>query len=135
MPTELVGSWRLVKVYRISNIYGLHPSEQREILGTTVIFRANSLTSCEQSVNITSVVSSRVSPDELLEQYFTTFKSLGITSQTVEKVRLNDNASGNCLGSLTLPGEEVFLKSRYEICINMDGVFFKAVRIKAKARP
>ena len=134
VPTQMLGSWRLVGVYSTDNIQGLYPEEQRKLLGTKVVFESTSITSCEQSVNVTSVIRSRVSADDLLEAYHTTFKSLGIKSRTVEKVVLNNNASGNCLGSLTLPGEEVYLKSHDEICVNLDGVFFKAVRIRAKAR-
>jgi len=134
MPAELLGGWRLVKVYKTDSLQGLSPREiQRKLLGTIVVFRASSLTSCGQTTNITSVVRSRIFPGDLLFQYHVTFESLGITSQTVDKVVLNNDESGNCLGELTLPGEEIYLKSHDEICVNLDGAFFKAVRIKSKA--
>lgn len=132
VPAALLGDWRLVELYSTTSLQGLPPKEEKGLVGTTVVFRANSLTACGQSVDISSAVSSRISSDDLLFEYHATFKSVGITSQSVEMVLLNNDASGNCLGELTIPGELVYLKSQDEICINFDGAFFKAVRIKSK---
>lgn len=134
VPDKLQGSWRIVGVYESSDIPGLDRKEQKKLLGTKLVFGANRLTSCGQSVSITSVISKTLSSDDLLGLTHTSFRNLGIESNTVEEIVLNNNASGNCLGTFTLPGEDVYLKNHNEICVNLDGVFFKATRIPTRGR-
>jgi hypothetical protein len=135
MPEGLIGTWRIVSVYTTKNVYGLHPKEQHKLLGSKVTISANNLASCGQIVEVKSVSTSRITTDDLLFSYRVTFHDLGIKDQSVLRVVINDNEDGNCLGRIALPGEEVYLKSAQEICVTLDGVVFKAIRIKAAKKP
>jgi hypothetical protein len=129
MPEGLIGTWRLISVYP-ANINGLHPKEQRKLLGTKITIDADSLAACGQKIEIKSVSTSRIATDDMFFQYHLSFANLGIRDETMLRVVINDNQDGDCLGRLAIPGEEVYLKSHDEICVTLDGVVFKASRIR-----
>lgn len=50
--------------------------------------------------------------------------------QTVMEVVLNERQSGRCFAAFPLPGQDVYLKSKDEIVIAFEGVFYRVVRKK-----
>ncbi|GLQ97276.1 hypothetical protein GCM10007863_16960 [Dyella mobilis] len=124
------GTWVLKSIYKTQNVQGPGVSEQEKLLGTTVSVSGSVLSSCGQSVPVKSIKVLEISPDDFLTDTRTRFNEVGVDASSIEEVVLNDRRSGACFAAFPLPGQDIYIKSRDELLIDFEGVFYRAVRTK-----
>ena len=124
------GTWVIKSIYRTQNIEGPSPVEQKELIGSTIAYRDRSLESCGQSVPITSIDEHRVDSADFLANTRVRFSEVEIDAQSVTEVVLNNRQAGSCFKAFPSPGQDVYWKSKDEILIAFEGVFYRAVRKK-----
>jgi hypothetical protein len=129
-PTGMKGIWIIKSIYQTQNVQGPSPTEQKQLVGSEVVYGDRTLTSCGQSVPITSVNQHRVVSAEFLANNNVRFSEVDIHTATVKEVVLNFRQAGTCLDGFPLPGQDVYLKSKDEIVIAFEGVFYRVVRKK-----
>jgi len=125
------GTWTLNSVYPTPNVQGPDVMQQRKLLRSQIIIDANSIKSCGQSAKITSTDVKKVSADEFLADNLVPLHSVGIHRPSVTQVVLNQRQSGTCFGAFPMPGLDIYIKSRDELVIAFEGVFYRAVKDKA----
>ena len=124
------GTWIIKSIYHTQNVEGPSPTEQKKLVGSEVVYSDRTLKSCGQSVPITSIDQHRVDSAEFLADTRARFTEVNIHAATVMEVVLNDRQAGRCFEAFPLPGQDVYLKSKDEIVIAFEGVFFRVVRKK-----
>jgi hypothetical protein len=124
------GTWVIKSIYRTQNVEGPNPSQQKKLVGSHVIVSAQSLHACGQSVPVQSIEVHRLSSDDFLTNTRVRFSEVQIHSPSVTEVIMNNRQDGICFQVFPLPGQDVFIKSKDEILISFEGVFYKAVRKK-----
>jgi hypothetical protein len=123
------GRWVITAIYH-TQVEGPSPAEQKKLIGSEIVYSDRSLKSCGQSVAITSVNQNRVDADEFLADTRVRFTDVGINASSVTELVLNNRLAGSCFEVFPLPGQDVYLKSKDEILIAFEGVFYRAVRKK-----
>jgi hypothetical protein len=124
------GTWVLTSIYPTSNVEGPSPSEQKKLLGTSIILNADSLEACGQSAPVKSIRASQVSSVQFLSNTRVRFAEVGINTREITEVIINNRQAGNCFGVFPLPGQDVYIKNKDELLIYFEGVFYRAVRKK-----
>ena len=124
------GTWVIKSIYRTPNIQGPSPAEQKKLIGSKIVFGDSSLESCGQSVPITSTQEFQVDSAEFLANNLVRFSEVKIDAQSVTEVVLNNGQAGTCLKAFPAPGQDVYLKSKDELLIAFEGVFYRATRKK-----
>ena len=124
------GTWVLTSIYPTSNVEGPSPSEQKKLLGTSIVLNADSLEACGQSAPVKSIRASQVSSDHFLSNTRVRFVEVGINTQEITEVIINNRQAGSCFGAFPLPGQDVYIKNKDELLIDFEGVFYRAVRKK-----
>ena len=122
------GTWVIKSVYRTQNIQGPSPAEQKKLIGSRIVYSDRSLESCGQSVPITSTDELQVDSADFLANTRVRFSEVGIDARSVTEVVLNNRQAGSCFEAFPSPGQDVYLKSKDEILIYFEGVFYRAVR-------
>src|SRR5947209_8514840 len=74
---DLSGKWVLASIYRTSNVQGPSNSEAKRLLGTSIVFRANKMSSCGVNVPIARIVERKLSQEDLLQDARVRFSELG----------------------------------------------------------
>jgi hypothetical protein len=124
------GTWVIRSIYRTQNIEGPSPAEQKQLIGSKIVYSDRSLESCGQWVPIASIDEHSVDSDDFLASTRVRFSEVEIDARTVTEVVLNNRQAGTCFKAFPLPGQDVYLKSKDEILIDFEGVFYRAVRKK-----
>jgi hypothetical protein len=124
------GTWTIQAIYHTQNVEGPSPTEQNKLVGSEVVYGDQTLTACGQSVPISSVDQHRVDSAEFLASNRVRFAEVDIHARSVMEVVLNNRQAGTCFETFPLPGQDVYLKSKDEIVIAFEGVFYRAVRKK-----
>ncbi|HEY3706591.1 MAG TPA: hypothetical protein VGL22_16130 [Terracidiphilus sp.] len=124
------GTWIIKSIYRTQNVEGPDPNEQKKLVGSEIAYDDRSLNSCGQSVPITSIDRHPVDSAQFLANTQVRFTEVGIHAATVMEVVLNNRQAGMCFKAFRLPGQDVYLKSKDEIVIAFEGVFYRVVRKK-----
>jgi hypothetical protein len=124
------GRWMLTSIYPTSNVEGPSRSEQKKLLGTSIILNAGSLEACGQSAPVKSIKASRVSSDDFLSNTNVRFAEVGINTPEITEVVINNREAGTCLGAFPLPGQDIYIKNNHELLIDFEGVFYRALRKK-----
>ena len=128
--TAIRGTWIIKSIYHTQNVQGPSPIEQEKLVGSEIVYGDRNLKSCGQSVPITSIDQHRVDSAEFLADARVRFTEVGIQGATVIEVVLNHRQAGRCFEAFPLPGQDVYLKSKDEIVIAFEGVFYRVVRQK-----
>jgi hypothetical protein len=128
--TVIRGTWVIKSIYRTENIEGPSPAEQKKLIGSKIVYSDRSLESCGQSVPITSTDERRVDSAEFLANTRVRFSEVEINTRSVTEVVLNNRQAGSCFKAFPSPGQDLYLKSKDEILIDFDGVFYRTVRKK-----
>lgn len=126
---DLAGTWTLASIYRTSNVQGPSAAEAKRLLGTHVIYSAHKMSSCGADVAINSFEEKEFSENDLLQDFHGRFSELGLRGNTVEGITIEQEASRMCFGAFSPPGRVIFIKSRNELIVNFEGVFYRAVRL------
>jgi hypothetical protein len=124
----LSGTWVLKSIYPTQNVEGPSRSQQRSLLGSSIILKTHSLEACGESIPITSVKTSEIGPSDFLEHTRGRFIEIGIETPTVTEIVINNRESGTCLGAFPLPGQVIYIKGKNELLIYFEGVFYRAMR-------
>jgi hypothetical protein len=124
------GTWVLKSIYTTQNVEGPSPSQQKKLLGSTIIFGSRSLKACGQSVPITSVEVYQVSGADFLANTRVRFGEVGIGTPSITEMVVNNRQSGSCFDAFPLPGQDIYIKSKDEILVYFEGVFYRALRKK-----
>lgn len=124
------GTWVLKSIYKTQNATGIDGPQQRALLNSHISYTSDSLASCKQSVPITSVDINERSTEDLFADTNVGADELKLSSAKITQVTFNKTQSGNCFGTFTLPGEDVYIKGKNELIVNFVGVFYRAVRQK-----
>lgn len=127
---EIRGTWVITSIYNTQNVQGPSPDEQKKLIGSEIVYSDRSLKSCGQSVAITSVDQNRVDASHFLANTLVRFKEVQIYASEVTEVVLNNREAGTCFGAFPQPGQDIYLKSKDEILIAFEGVFYRALRKK-----
>jgi hypothetical protein len=120
----------LESIYPTSNIEGPSPSEQKKLLGSTLVLNAGSLEACGRVVPVKSIRTSRVSSDAFLSNTKVRFTEVGINAPEITEVVINNREAGTCFGAFPLPGQDIYIKNKNELLIDFEGVFYRLVRKK-----
>jgi hypothetical protein len=124
------GSWVIESIYRTPNIQGPSPAEQKKLVGSRITYGDRTLESCGQSVPITSTDEFQVDSADFLANTLVRFSDVEVDAQVVTEVVLNNRQAGRCFEAFPLPGQDVYLKSKDELLISFEGVFYRALRKK-----
>ena len=124
------GTWIIKSIYHTQNVQGPSPTEQKKLVGSEIVYGDQNLNSCGQSVPITSIDQHQVDSAEFLANTRVRFTEISIHATAVIEVVLNDRQAGRCFEAFPLPGQDVYLKSKDEIVIAFEGVFYRGVRKK-----
>lgn len=124
------GTWVLKSIYSTQNVEGPSVSQQKKLLGTTIILNTDSLEACGQSVPINSVKVNQISSADFLANTRARFSEVGIKTPSITEVVINDGQSGTCFDAFPLPGQDVYIKNKDEILVDFEGVFYRALRKK-----
>jgi hypothetical protein len=81
-------------------------------------------------VPITSTDEFQVDSADFLANTLVRFSDVEIDAQVVTEVVLNNRQAGRCFEAFPSPGQDVYLKSKDELLISFEGVFYRAVRKK-----
>jgi hypothetical protein len=122
------GTWVITSIYHTQNVEGPSPAEQKKLIGSGIVYSDRSIKSCGQSAAVTSVEQKRVDAEDFLANTLARFSEVGINAPTVTELVLNNRQAGICFGAFPLPGQDVYLKSKDEILIAFEGVFYRAMR-------
>lgn len=128
--SPIKGTWVLKSIYKTQNATGIDGAQQKELLNSRVTYTSSSLNSCKQSTPITFVEINERSTKDLFADTNVGADELKLSGPKVTEVTFNKTQSGNCFGTFTLPGEDVYIKGKDEIIINFVGVFYRALREK-----
>lgn len=126
--SPIEGVWILKSIYKTQNATGVDGPQQKSLLNSRISYKSNSLTSCKQSVPIATVEINERSTRDLFADTNVGADELKLSGAKVTEVIFNKTQSGNCFGTFTLPGEDVYIKGKNELIINFVGVFYRAVR-------
>ncbi|WP_233840414.1 hypothetical protein [Dyella sp. 2HG41-7] len=124
------GTWILRSIYWTPNIQGPTLSQQNKLLNTSVILSDDEIKACGVSTPINSIEVNHISSDDFLANTRVRFNWVGIDTPIVTEIVINHASSGNCFGAFPIPGQDVYVKSRDELLIDFEGVFYRAVRVK-----
>ena len=124
------GTWVLKSIYQTQNVEGPSVSEQKKLLGTSITLDGGVLKACGQSVPVKSITVIEVSSDDFLTNTLARFNDVGVDTTSIKEVVINGRQSGTCFGAFPIPGQDVYIKSRDELLIDFEGVFYRAVRKK-----
>jgi hypothetical protein len=124
------GTWVIKSIYRTPNIQGPSLAEQKKLIGTRIVYSDRTLESCGQSVPITSTDDFQVDSADFLANTRARFSDVEIGARLVTEVVLNNRQAGSCFEAFPSPGQDVYLKSKDEILISFEGVFYRAMRKK-----
>lgn len=124
------GTWVIKSILPTQNVEGPNPSQQQKLVGTQIVLNAQTLKACGQSVPISSVDVHQVNADDFLNNTQARFNEVGIDTHIVAEVVINNREAGTCFGAFPLPGQDIYVKSKNELLIDCEGVFYRAVRKK-----
>jgi hypothetical protein len=79
-----------------NNVEGPSPSQQKKLLGSTIIFGSRSLKACGQSVPIKSVEVHQVAGVDFLANTRVPFGEVGIATPCITEMVVNNRQSGRC---------------------------------------
>ena len=123
-------TWIIKSIYRTHNVQGPSPTEQKKLVGSEVEYSDRTLRSCGESVPISSIEQHRTDSAEFLANTRVRFTEVDIHAASVTEMVLNGRLGGECFEVFPLPGQDVYVKSKNEILIAFEGVFYRAVRKK-----
>lgn len=126
--TAIRGTWIIESIYRTQNVEGPSPTQQKKLVGSEVVYSDRTLTSCGQSVPISSIDQHQVDSAEFLADTRVRFRELDIHAATVTEVVLNGRQAGKCFEVFPLPGQDVYIKSNDEMVIAFEGAFYRVIR-------
>jgi hypothetical protein len=126
--SHISGTWMIKSIYTTSNVEGPNPLQQKKLLGSTIVLDSRSLKACGQLVPITSVEVYAVTGAEFLANTRVRFEEVGIGTHSITEMVINSRQSGSCFEAFPLPGQDIYIKSKDEILIDFEGVFYRAVR-------
>jgi hypothetical protein len=124
------GTWVIKSIIPTQNVEGPDPSQQKKLVNTQIVLNAQTLKACGQSVPISSVDVHQVNQDDFLTNTRVRFNEVGIDTPSVTEVVINNREAGTCLGAFPLPGQDIYVKSKDEVLVDFEGVFYRAVRKK-----
>ena len=124
------GTWVIKSIYLTQNVEGPSPTEQKKLVGAEIVYSDRILKSCGQSVPIASIHQHRVDAADFLANTQVRFTEVDINAASVTEVVLNNRQVGSCFEAFPLPGQDVYLKSKDELVIDFEGVFYRVVRKK-----
>lgn len=124
------GTWVLTSLYKTSNITGIDGTQQQRLLASRISYSSKELTACAQSVSIVSLDVHRLSAKDFFAQAYVRLDEVGVKDPTITEIIINRNESGNCFGTYTLPGENVYIRNNNELLINFEGAFYRAIRTR-----
>lgn len=122
------GTWVIKSIYHTKNIEGPGPHEQKKLIGSTIVYSNRSLESCGQLVPIRRVEKRQIDSSHFLADTRVRFSEVEVNAPEVTEVILNDRQAGSCFGAFPQPGQDIYLKSKDEILVYFEGVFYRAVR-------
>jgi hypothetical protein len=122
------GTWVLTSIYPTSNVEGPSPSQQRKLLGTSIVLNSRFLDACGQSAPVKSFRASQVSSDDFLSNTPVRFAEVGINTPQITEVVINNREAATCFGVFPLPGQDIYIKNKDELLIYFEGVFYRALR-------
>jgi hypothetical protein len=127
--SHIVGrTWVLKSIYMTNNVEGPSPSQQKKLLGSAIIFGSRSLKACGQAVPIKSVEVHQVAGIDFLANTRVRFGEVGIATPCITEMVVNNRQSGRCFDAFPLPGQDIYIKSKDEILVDFEGVFYRALR-------
>ncbi len=124
------GTWVMDSIYKTQNTEGPSPSQQMKLIGSRIILDTRSLEACGQSVPIKSIEAQQVTSTDFLTNTRVRFSEVGIEEPSVTEVVINKKQSGACFQAFPLPGQDIYIKSKDEILVDFEGVFYRALREK-----
>lgn len=124
------GAWVIKSIYRTHNVEGPSPTEQKKLVGSEIVYSNRILKSCGQSVPIASINQRRIDAVDFLANTRVRFTEVDINAGSVMEVVLNNRQAGSCFDAFPLPGQDVYLKSKDELVIDFEGVFYRVIRKK-----
>lgn len=124
------GTWVIKSIYHTQNVQGPSPAQQKKLVGSEIVYGDRILKSCGQSVPISSIRQHRVDSADFLANTLVQFTEVEIKVSGVTEVVLNDRKAGSCFQAFPLPGQDVYVKSKDEILVYFEGVFYRVVRKK-----
>jgi hypothetical protein len=124
------GIWVIKSIYPTQNIEGPNPSQQKKLVGTQIVLNVQTLKACGQSVPISSVHVRQINADDFLSNTRVRFNEVGIDTPTITEIVINNREAGSCFGAFPLPGQDLYVKSKNEVLVAFEGVFYRAVRKK-----
>jgi hypothetical protein len=126
--TIVNGTWILKSIYPTQNVEGPSPAQQKKLLGTAIVLYARTLKACGQSVPVKTIKVNQVSSTDFLQDNRVRFSEVGLEGESVTEIVLNHRQSGTCFGAFPLPGQDIYVKSKNEIVVYFEGVFYRALR-------
>jgi hypothetical protein len=125
---HISGTWMIKSIYTTPNVEGPNLFQQKKLLDSTIVLDSRSLKACGQSVPITSVEVYQVTGADFLANTQVRFEEVGIGTPSITEIVINSRQSGSCFEAFPLPGQDIYIKSKDEILIDFEGVFYRAVR-------
>jgi len=122
------GTWILKSIYPTQNVEGPSPAQQKKLLGTTIVLDASTLKACGQSVPVKTIKVNQVSSTDFLQDNRVRFSEVGVEGESVTEIVINHRQSGTCFGAFPLPGQDIYVKSKNEVLVYFEGVFYRALR-------
>lgn len=126
--TMAYGTWILKSIYPTQNVEGPSPAQQKKLLGTVIVLNASTLKACGQAVPVKTIKVNQVSSADFLEDNRVRFSEVGVEGASITEIVINHRQSGTCFGAFPLPGQDIYVKSRNEILVLFEGVFYRALR-------
>lgn len=124
----IYGMWILKSIYPTQNVEGPSPAQQKKLLGTAIVLDASTLKACGQSVPVKTIKVNQVSSADFLQDNRVRFSEVGVEGESVTEIVINHRQSGTCFGAFPLPGQDIYVKSKNEILVYFEGVFYRALR-------
>ena len=124
----IYGTWILKSIYPTQNVEGPSPAQQKKLLGTAIVLDASTLKACGQSVPVKTIKVNQVSSNDFLQDNRVRFSEVGVEGESVTEIVINHRQSGTCFGAFPLPGQDIYVKSKNEILVYFEGVFYRALR-------
>ena len=87
------------------------------------------MSSCGTDVEISAVDEHQLSQEDLLQDARVRFSESGLRGNTVEGIAIQQAQSRTCFGAFPPPGRLIYIKSKNELVIDFEGVFYRAVRL------
>jgi hypothetical protein len=126
--TMVYGTWILKSIYPTQNVEGPSPSQQKKLLGTTIILNASTLKACGQSVPVKTIKVNQVSSTDFLDGTRVRFSEVGVKAAGITEIVINHRQSGTCFDVFPLPGQDIYVKDKNEILVYFEGVFYRGLR-------